>query len=711
VCGQLGNFESEEIIEELQAKINQMEKEVRTLKRKLQLAETAHSRANAIAIMQERTESILKKSLQKQINYFQLVLENTINIIILLNPDGQFAYASKNFLTAIDIPAFGMIEGKHFNDVFAPVLSENMLKKLSGAIKASAAVKHTITLEEEIDFRNTGSPFSYSIYVTPMTKGNDDENTGFMILFNDNTKISNAMKLAQEASLAKTNFLANMSHEIRTPMNAIIGMTTIGMEYTDIERMKYCFSKISNASNHLLGVINDILDMSKIEANKFELVSESFNFETMLKNIVNMITFRIDERRHKFYVNVDNNIPRMLYGDDQRLSQVITNLLSNAIKFTPDEGTIRLNAELVSEESGNYCIKISVSDTGIGLTDEQQRRLFTAFEQAEAGTSRKYGGTGLGLVISKQIVEMMNGEIWIESDFGKGSTFSFTVLLKRGTDENEENERILIEKIKEKNLRIFAVDDEADIRDHFCNIAGNLNIDCTVASSGEQAEEMLATDNNYDIYFLDWRLPGMNGIDLSRLIISKNEDHPVVILFSSADWKLIEDEATEAGIERFLPKPIFQSAIIHAIRDCMGLDGDVKFDNAIPKTENFSGHTILLAEDVEINREIVLALLESTELKIECACNGHEAVEMFRKNPERYEMIFMDLQMPQMDGYEATTSIRNSGLPNCKLPIIAMTANVFREDVERCIETGMNGHIGKPLNINNVLEILRKYLN
>ncbi|MCL2547847.1 MAG: response regulator [Symbiobacteriaceae bacterium] len=514
--------------------------------------------------------------------------------------------------------------------------------------------------------------------------------------------------IAETASKAKSSFLSNMSHEIRTPMNAIIGMTTIGKLSPAIEKKDEALRKIEGASKLLLGIINDILDISKIEADKFELSPVTFEFEKMLQKVADIINLRVDERRQMFYINIGKGIPHSLVGDDQRLSQVITNLLSNAVKFTPEEGSIFLDSQLVAEENGICRLQLSVSDTGIGITEEQQSRLFQSFEQADAGTSRKYGGTGLGLAISKRIVELMDGRIWVESEPGKGSKFTFEVSLRRGSDDKVP---LLDESVNWDNIRIFVVDDEPEIREFFTKVSESLGITCMTVASGEEAVELIDHDEFYNIYFLDWMLPGMSGIELARKIHAKSLHNSIVTIFSSTDWSFIEDEARAAGVRMFLPKPLFPSVIVDVINGSIGAGRYADQERGPEASDDFHGYTILLAEDVEINREIVLSLLEPMGLSIECAENGMVAVRMFSENPDRYSMIFMDIQMPEMDGYEATRQIRALDLRAAmKIPIIAMTANVFREDIERCLEAGMNGHIGKPLDFDEVLAKLRLYL-
>ena len=429
----------------------------------------------------------------------------------------------------------------------------------------------------------------------------------------------------------------------------------------------------------------------------------------MLQKVVNVVNFRVEEKRQEFLVTIDSRIPSLLIGDDQRLAQVIANLLSNAVKFTPEEGSIRLDARREEEEEGTCVVRVSVTDTGIGLSPEQCGRLFSSFEQAESGTSRKFGGTGLGLVISRRIVEMMGGRIWVESEPGKGSTFAFTVPMERGTEEPRAAPKPGAHR---KQLRILAVDDMPEIRDFFAEFARQRSMNCDVAASGEEAVRLLAGGGEYDICFVDWKMPGMDGIALSRRIREMRREEFPVVLFSGMEASAAEEEAREAGVARYLQKPLFPSALVDCINECLCV-GSLRAEEENAATEEvcFEEYRVLLAEDVEVNREIVLAMFEPTRMTVDCAANGAEAVKVYSAQHGLYDLILMDVQMPEMDGYEATRRIRALADPRARsVHIIAMTANVFREDIERCLEAGMNDHVGKPLDFDEVLNKLRAYL-
>ena len=520
-----------------------------------------------------------------------------------------------------------------------------------------------------------------------------------------------AKEFAERSSLAKTDFLSRMSHEMRTPMNAIIGMTHIAHQSDSWERREYCLNKIEGASKHLLGVINDILDMSKIEANKFELSPIDFNFEKVLESVISVIMFKTDEKHQNLTLAIDDNIPSVLHGDEQRLAQVLTNLLINASKFTAEGGMITLSAHAVDIQDAQIMLQIDVTDTGIGISKEQQSRLFKSFEQADGSISRKFGGTGLGLAISKRIVELMGGRIWVESKEGEGSTFSFMATFGR-TDADLPSQD---EQLQHKGLKVLIVDDESDARDYARHVLAQLGETCDVAASGDEALVMLnAQGASYDIVISDFRMPGMDGIELTRKIRNCATPHPIVIMTSAVEWSEISEAAIDAGVSGFLTKPLFTSHVVQSINALFAVGAGRTFVSKSKDTDDptrFAGMSVLLAEDVEINREIVVSMLDETGIQFSEVENGLLAVETFSENPEKYDMIIMDIQMPVMDGLEAARRIR--ALPSNwakRIPILAMTANAFREDIDRCMEAGMDAHVAKPINLQQLIEALNQWL-
>ena len=524
-------------------------------------------------------------------------------------------------------------------------------------------------------------------------------------------RLSSARIKSEEESKAKSSFLSMMSHEMRTPMNAIIGMTAIGKSTADIDRKNYSFGKIEDASNHLLGVISDILDMSKIEAGRFDLSPVEFSFERMLQRVMSVVNYKIVEKRQRFRIYVDRDIPEVLIGDDQRLAQVITNLVGNAVKFTPEDKSIRIGTYFLGEKDGVCSIKFTVTDTGIGISHEQQLRLFKSYQQAEGNTSRKFGGTGLGLAISKSIVEMMGGEIWIDSELGKGATFAFTVeLMRKDTDE----QTTLGYGLDWSHVSILVADNDADTVAFFKKITSEFGARCDAVLRGEDAVAHIRKNRGYSIYYIGWDLPDMGGSELVQAIRENDtagECGTIAMLYDSNNFNEFNQEAKNAGVDVFVSKPFFPSQIINTTNEILGLC-KAKTESVPQEADlTFEGCRILLAEDVEINCEIVMALLEPSLIEIECAKNGEEAVRMFSEEPDRYDMIFMDIQMPVMNGLEATRAIRMLDDERAgSIPIIAMTANVFKEDIDNCLEAGMNGHIGKPLDFDAVLQLLNQYL-
>ena len=678
--------------------------ELRTIKRELiQRDRTITALENNFSVKMEMFSTLALENEKHKI-FLTHLMKNSVDFLILVDSHLNIAYCSDSFLHKIGEQHFETIENKSILDIYALFADNELFLLLANALAVAVGQDETSRHDVVADIDRTGDQRVYRVTNTPMT---DKNVNGVVILWNDVTDITDAKNKAEEASKAKGDFLSNMSHEIRTPLSAIIGMTTIGKKGKDLEQKNYALSKIEDASSHLLGIINDVLDMAKIEANKLELSHVEFNFERMLQKVMTVVNYRVYEKQQVLTVNIKDNIPHFVIGDDQRLAQVLTNLLSNAVKFTPEGGDIKLDVSLLGENDGVCELEIGITDNGIGISPEQQEKLFLAFEQAESGISRIYGGTGLGLVISQRIVELMGGSIRVESELGEGAKFIFNVKLLRG---NKETRKLLADGVNWENVRVLVVDDMEDILEQFREIFEPLDIKCDMAPDGFEACDQIDGSGAYDIYFVDWQMPGMDGIELTRRIKARSGDRPsVVIMITALDWEQIKDEAYSAGVDKCLLKPLLPSMVIDCMNECLGSGNAAK-----SKTDNageFSGKRLLLAEDIDINREIFIALLEDTGLIIDCAEHGKEALSMVEAAPDEYDIVIMDVQMPHMDGLEASRRIR--ALPDHRreeLPIIALTANVFKDDIEACYAAGMDDHLGKPVDIEIVMEKLRRYL-
>ena len=522
-----------------------------------------------------------------------------------------------------------------------------------------------------------------------------------------------AMLEAKSASLAKGSFLANMSHEIRTPMNAIIGMTQIAARTNEVEKLRYCLSMIENSSIHLLGIINDILDMSKIEAGKLELENTLINVKNVLVKVSNLIAEKVEDKNIKFDVILDEKVGRYYLGDELRLSQVITNLLSNAIKFTPEYGKIELTIDEIKKENDCSILRFTVKDNGIGMTQEQMAKLFNAFVQAESDTTRKFGGTGLGLAISKSIIDKMGGCIWVESEPGEGSSFIFDIKLEQAQNKSE---RATPKNIPVKDLKLLIIDADEHEKDYLNLIIKSFGLTAEDAGSLEQACDLIkeaeSAQNPFDIIIMDYTVLDEYGIEYIKESCALTDKSGIVVMCSFLHWSKIEDSLRDVGIVRYMAKPLFPSTILDTINEITGgtIKSSVIESKNAEETPDFSDISLLLAEDVVINQEIFISLLESTKIDIETANNGLIALEKFRENPDKYDIIIMDVQMPEMDGIKATMAIRDLDIKKAKtIPIIAMTANVFKEDVDKCLEAGMNDHLAKPIELGNVIEKIKQY--
>ena len=518
------------------------------------------------------------------------------------------------------------------------------------------------------------------------------------------------MEITERANLAKSEFLSRMSHEMRTPMNAIIGMAKIAESASDVNRLKYCLSNIDVSSTHLLGIINDILDMSKIEAGKLELNSVPLYIEDIFMKVCNLMGGQIEEKDLKLSVTLNRDVNSQYMGDELRLSQVITNLLSNAVKFTSKGGAIKLNVEEVQKKTNVGILHFSITDTGIGMTSDQLDKLFNAFEQADGSITRQFGGTGLGLAISKSIIELMGGRIWVESTVDKGSTFYFEIQLAYAEEQN--NIRTPENNIIDKK-KLLVVDNDEETRTYLCSILNWYDIQADTTETIEALTACLTqakqAQNSYDLIFLSYEWLNMNGIEVVEKLGELIDYSKIVIITSLQAWSQIENEVHRIGVNRFISKPIFPSSVLDIITS------NSRKTNIVTETPqdvipDFSNITLLLAEDVDINRVIFTTLLEESKIGIEIAKNGKEAVQKFTEQPTLYDVIVMDIQMPEMNGYEATKQIRALDFKKAKtIPIIAMSADAFQEDIDKCIACGMNDHLKKPIELDVVIEKIQQY--
>ncbi|MDL2300516.1 response regulator [Clostridiaceae bacterium OttesenSCG-928-D20] len=694
-------------IEELQEEIESLNRELRKTKRELSLAGTRLDILNKRDRTRDSLRQIVSVEKMKQDKYLHHLLHVIPEIILVLDNDFRLVLCSKGYIDMLGISDYSLVIGRdvfYDDEIYYSGVSG---RKLKADYREMIKTRTGQIIEQALSFQEGGEVRHYRINQQPIFDTNGEPD-GFVIAFVDIDSLRRAVDSAEKASEAKSNFLSNMSHEIRTPMNAIIGMTSIAKGAKTPEKKDYCLQKIDEASNHLLGVINDVLDMSKIEANKLELSMLEFSLEKVLMRVTGVISYNVDQRGQKLFVKLDPKLPKRLITDEQRLSQVLTNLLSNAVKFTPEGGTITLSASLVSKNGDMAKLRFDVSDTGIGISREQQEKLFQSFSQADSSISRKFGGTGLGLVISKKIVNLMNGDIKIESTLGEGSTFSFTIKAPMGKDKAENGGEV-----NWNNLNIMAVDDSNDVLDFFEIFSEAHDCSCYTASSGKEALAMIKGDlPEIDVFFIDYKMPDMDGIELTRRIREGENKNAIIIMISAYEWNDISDRAIDAGVNTYVPKPLFSSSIIDSVNQYFFANRKNSEVATANWLENiYAGKKILLAEDIEINQEILIALLDSTGIEIDCAENGQIAYEMFKKDPRSYDLIFMDIHMPDVDGYTATKLIRElDDHWALDVPIIAMTANVFKEDIEKCLQYGMNSHIGKPLDFDEVIKQLTKYL-
>ena len=521
---------------------------------------------------------------------------------------------------------------------------------------------------------------------------------------------------AEDATRAKSDFLANMSHEIRTPMNAVIGMAHLALK-TDLSAKQHDYlSKIQTSANALLGIINDILDFSKIEAGKLDIEAVDFHLEDVMDNLANLVSVKAQEKEElEVLFNISQEVPRFLVGDPLRLGQVLINLANNAVKFT-DSGEIVVSAALLQRDEDRVTVQFSVRDTGIGLTEEQTAQLFQSFTQADTSTTRKYGGTGLGLAISKKLVNLMGGEIWIESEYSQGTTFHFTTALGLG---QERARKRFTPSPDLRGMKVLVVDDNVTSREILKEMLESFTFEVTVAASGSEGISELENadqDKPFELVIMDWKMPGMDGIEASRQI--KNHTGltkiPAIIMVTAYGREEVMRQAEQVGLDSFLIKPVSPSLLFDASIQA--------FDQSIPEKskagrkgqketeilKHIREARVLLVEDNEINQQVASEILQGAGLIVSLANNGQEAVDAIQEN--QYDVVLMDVQMPVMDGYTATREIRKDRQFK-DLPIIAMTAHAMAGDEAKSLQAGMNGHVTKPIDPDQLFSTLQKWIN
>ena len=522
--------------------------------------------------------------------------------------------------------------------------------------------------------------------------------------------LRDALASAENASKAKTTFLSNMSHEIRTPMNAIIGLNNIAMnEPSASDKVKEYLKKIDSSAQHLLGIINDILDMSRIESGRLKITNEKFSFARCIEQINTMIGGQCAEKGIIYDSSIKGRVDDYYYGDAMKLKQVLINILGNAVKFTPEGGTVTFVIEEGPEYDKKAVLGFKISDTGIGMSSEYLPHIFDAFSQEDSSATNRYGSTGLGMPITKSIVELMNGTIDVESEKGKGTTFTVTVTLGKTERSNIETPK---GELDPHELNVLVIDDDKIAREHAEIVLGEVGVKCDTAGSGKEGLEMVkirhGRNEDYNLILVDWRMPDMDGMETSRQIRATVGDETPIIILTSFNWDEIESDARKAGVDTFVSKPLFAASVIEEFREAFRRKNEALIKNTV----DLAGKHILLAEDVPVNAEIMMMLLSMRDMEVDLAENGRIAVDLFEKSePDHYDAILMDMRMPEMDGLEATRVIRKMDRDDAsRVPIIALTANAFDEDVQRSMQAGLNAHLSKPVEPEVLYKTLEKLI-
>ncbi len=522
--------------------------------------------------------------------------------------------------------------------------------------------------------------------------------------------LKDALSSAEQANKAKTAFLSNMSHEIRTPMNAIIGLDNIALNDPDTPaKTKEYLAKIGVSAEHLLALINDILDMSRIESGRMVLKNEEFSLSKLLESINTMFSGQCSEKGLEYGCSIKGDIEDYYVGDNMKLRQVLINIIGNAVKFTPAGGNISFNIERVAHFDGRTTLQFTISDTGIGMSEDFLPHIYDAFAQEDVTYTNKYGSSGLGLAITKNIVEMMNGSIDVESVKGEGTTFKVIVTLKDADHKEFSDDNL---KAIPENMSVLIIDDDPVACEHGKLVLEKIGISAEYALSGEEGIEKVTLRHGrrmpYNLILVDWKMPELDGIETTRRIRELVGRESAIIILTAYKWDDILDEAVSAGVDSFLSKPLFASSILDEFESAFKRRGPVEN----PKGKDLTGKRVLLAEDMEVNAEIIKMILETRGVDTDLATNGKIAVDMFTASePGYYSAILMDMRMPEMDGLTATKHIRTLDREDAKkIPVIALTANAFDEDVQRSLQSGLNAHLTKPIDPDLLFETLEMYM-
>ena len=655
----------------------------------------------------------LERKKNKEIAYreklFNLLAENIDEVFFIARSKENFEYISSNSKRIIGLDSNELYRD---NNTLYSLLPPDVGGWLR-AVFSDGSLRGPV--ERDVALAESGRQFKIRVY--PVYQ--DGALERYITVLADQTDaigyqrtLSDALESARNANVAKSNFLSHMSHEIRTPMNAIIGMTTIAMSRLDDRaRLEDCLGKIAQSSRHLLGLINDVLDMSKIEGGRLSIAHEPFNFRLSLQGIVNLIQPQIQEQGQNFEVSLSEVDEEELNGDAMRLNQILINLLSNAVKFTPRGGSIRLDIRQVHKNRNNVRFRFIIRDTGIGMSEEFISRLYMPFEQATASTASKFGGTGLGMAITQNLVSLLGGMISVKSKEGRGT--EFTVELPFGLSGRQTSRELSAL----DPLKVLVVDDDPGTCEHASLLLGRMGLRARWVLAGKEAVDLILRacecGDDYDVCLIDWQMPDMDGVETARRIRREVGPDTLIIIISAYDWSPIEREAREAGVNAFINKPFFASTL-HDTLLSITRHAPAKAEVSVPNRReyDFSGRRILLVEDNEFNREVAKEFLEMTGAAVECAGDGREALEKFTSSePGHYALILMDVQMPVMSGYEATRAIRASDHAEAEtIHILAMTANAFSEDIAAAVAAGMNGHLAKPIDVAALYRLIASHL-